>query len=309
MLKISTILFIIFVLSLPAAAQKSKRYKDMVFAGFEVKYDGSYAADTVKAADKEAYEFDLYTPQGDAARNRPLVIWIHGGGFVFGTKADENMRLWCQTFARRGYVCAAINYRKGKKTEVFNFDKLVKNCYPAVLDARQAVKYFKQHAGELGINPARIILAGNSAGGIIALQAAFGSNREIADSLHIANPAAFGGYNDGPTRVAGVINFWGGIFNLSWLKSSPAVVVNVYGSKDKIVHPGYYKGNFGGQAIARHLTATKHAGCARVFEGYGHELYKHFNPLPIHFGKAGIRKRWLQSGQFAANCISSHVVY
>ena len=304
MLKYFAIPFFIIALVIPAKAQQGKRYRDLIFAHTDIRHNESYAADTTKAADSTDYKFDLYMPHGDKAKNRPLIIWMHGGGFVFGDKNDESARLWCQTFARRGYVCATINYRKGKKTTLFNFDKLVKDCYPAVLDARQAVNYFRAHSGQLGINPDRIILAGNSAGAIIALQAAFGTNRELADSLRIPDPGAYGGLDDGPTHVMAVINFWGGIFNLNWLKSSPAAVVSVYGSTDKIVHPGFYKGNYGSKSIAKALMASHHAGCTKIFLGYGHELYKHFNPLPIHPGKAGIRKRWLQAGQFAANCIS-----
>ena len=304
MLKYFALLSFIAALAVPAKAQHGKRYRDQIFASADITHNESYAADTAKAEDSTAYKYDIYTPHGDASHNRPLLIWMHGGGFVFGDKNDESARLWCETFARRGYVCVSVNYRKGKKTTLFDFSKLVKDCYPAVLDARQAVRYFKAHSKELGINPRRVILGGNSAGAIIALQAAFGTNRELADSLRIPNPEAFGGIDDGPTRVAAVINFWGGIFNLNWLKSDPAAVISVYGSKDKIVHPGFYKGNYGSRSIAKRMAAMHHAGVVKVFEGYGHELYKHFNPLPITFGKAGIRKRWLQAGQFAANYLA-----
>lgn len=81
-------------------------------------------------------------------------------------------------------------------------------------------------------------------------------------------------------------------------------MVSVYGSKDKIVHPGYNKGTYGGQAIYEKAKALKRPNDVKVFEGYGHELYRHFNPLPLHPGKAGIRKRWLEAGQFAADFLA-----
>ena len=307
MLKYLTAIIFISAFTISAHAQQGKRYRDISFTNVDIKYNSSYAADTVTVKDSDDYKFDLYTPHGDVSHNRPLVIWMHGGGFALGSKSDDNIQLWSKTFARRGYVCAAINYRKGKKLYLLDFKKLVKSCYPAVLDARQAVKYFRAHSAELGVDPKRIILAGNSAGGIIALQAAFGTNRELADSLRIPNPEAFGDIDGGTTRVMAVINFWGGIFNLNWLKRDPAAVISVYGSTDKIVHPGYYKGNYGGQAISKALKVQHHAGANKVFIGYGHELYKHFNPLPLHFGRAGIRRRWLQAGQFVAGFISKEM--
>lgn len=304
MLKYFTAAIFIAMLSLKVNAQTDKRYRDMIFTTADIQYDKSYAADTAKATGRKSYGFDLYTPHGDDARNRPLIIWMHGGGFVFGSKSDENIRLWCETFARRGYVCAAIDYRMGKKSALFNFGRLITNCYPAVLDVRQAVNYFREHYKEFGINPDSIILAGNSAGAMLALQTAFSKNRELADSLRIQNPAAYGGINEGPTKVMAVINFWGGIFNINWLKNEQTPVVSVYGSDDKIVHPGYDKGSYGGKAIAEKLAELHRTGDVKVFEGYGHELYRHFNPLPVHPGKEAIRKRWLEAGQFAADFIS-----
>ena len=289
---------------LTAHAQQGVRYRDMIFPFADVQFDKNYAADTVKADARKSYGFDIYTPHADNAQNRPLMIWMHGGGFVFGAKDDNNTKLWCETFARRGYVCVSIDYRMGSKTSLFNFGKLIANCYPAVLDARQAVRYFREHHKEYGIDPEHIILAGNSAGAIMALQTAFSKNRELADSLRIHDAKAFGGISEGPTKVLAVVNFWGGIFNINWLKNANTPVVSVYGSNDKIVHPGHFKGSYGGKAITEKLAALHHPGDVKVYEGYGHELYKHFNPLPIHPGKAAIRKRWLEAGQFTADYLS-----
>jgi len=284
-----------------ACAQEPHRYKDLLFPSADIKSDLNYAADTVATAKRKYYAFDLYTPQNDTVKNRPLIIWMHGGGFVFGSKTDENIKLWSAEFARRGYVCAAINYRLGKTSALFNFGKLVRNAYPAVLDARLAVDYFRKHHREFGIDPDRIILAGNSAGAMMALQTAFSNNRELADSVRVGNPAAYGPVNAGPTPVLAVINFWGGIYNINWLKNAKVPVVSIYGSNDHIVYPGFNKGTYGGEKIYDELIALKRNTARHVFEGYGHELYRHFNPLPIHPGKAGIRKRWREAGNFAAD--------
>jgi alpha/beta superfamily hydrolase len=306
-MKNNAFVILLVILAWPNFLCAQKRYRDLIFTSIDQQNDISYAADTTNIKTRSIYKFDLYTPKNDTVRNRPLVIWIHGGGFVFGSKQDNNIRLWCETFARRGYVCASINYRLGKLSSLFNFNKLVKNGYPAVLDARQAVRYFRAHQKELGIDTSHIILAGNSAGAMVALQTVFSNNRELADSLRIKNPGAFGGLGDGPVPVMSVINFWGGIYNISWLKNSSAAVVNVFGSTDRIISPGFSKGTYGGQAIYDKSKALHRSSAIKVFKGYGHELYRHFNPLPLHPDKAGIKQRWLQAGQFAADFLSEQM--
>ncbi len=92
------------------------------------------------------------------------------------------MKLWCSFFSRLGYVCAAIDYRLGQTNFRFDIDGIVRNCYAAVHDTRQAIAYFKANAARLRIDTSRIILAGNSAGGMMALQTAYASDAEMLKS-------------------------------------------------------------------------------------------------------------------------------
>ena len=52
---------------------------------------------------------DLYQPEADTAGNRPLVIGVHGGAFITGDKQAANRRVFCRTFAKRGYVAASLS--------------------------------------------------------------------------------------------------------------------------------------------------------------------------------------------------------
>ena len=54
---------------------------------------------------------DIYQPDGDTLNARPLIIWAFGGGFVFGSKTSPDMVTLSSAFAKRGYVCASIDYR------------------------------------------------------------------------------------------------------------------------------------------------------------------------------------------------------
>src|SRR5271165_5559024 len=174
MFKHSVLFVSIICVTLYAKAQPAKlhRYKDLIFTDVAVEKNLSYASNDL-FGDKKFRLFDLYQPAGDHSAPRPLIIWMHGGGFKFGTKEAKGIQVWCKSFAQRGYVCAAINYRLSKLDPLFHFDELQKSCYYAVLDAKMAVAYFRQHHSEYNIDPDKIILAGNSAGGLIALQAAY----------------------------------------------------------------------------------------------------------------------------------------
>jgi acetyl esterase/lipase len=195
-------------------AQTNHRYKDLIFPDVSMTRDLSYNA-AANEKEKSAYLFDLFQPKNDSELRRPLIIWMHGGGFKYGFKSAKNVQLWCKTFAQRGYVCAAINYRLSKKNPVFNFDEFLKASYFAVQDVKTAAEYFKRNAARYHIDPDKIILAGNSAGGIIALQAAYSSNEELATLAKLPEDAAAVNKPRERLKVAAVINFWGAIYDLN----------------------------------------------------------------------------------------------
>lgn len=110
---------------------------------------------------------DLYR-QGSptAGRRQPLVIYVHGGGWrrgdsrTLGAFADFPAVLG--SLAARGYVVAAVNYRLSGEAR-----------FPAaVRDLNAAIEFLRAHAAEYGIDPARIVLWGASAGAQLATLAA-----------------------------------------------------------------------------------------------------------------------------------------
>ena len=298
MYKHFALLAVIISLTNHAEAQniKTHRYKDSLFSTITVDKDFSYGLNN-PAAEKKSTLFDIYRPVGDTVTKRPLIIWMHGGGFKFGSKEAKSVQLWCKSFAQRGYVCAAINYRLSKKNPLFHFDELQKSCYYAVQDAKLAVAYFRLHCSEYGIDPDKIILAGNSAGGLVALQAAYSTDDELANRAGITDTAT---RQQGVLKVAGVINFWGAIFDLNWLKNTRVPIVTVLGSEDGVVPPTHKSAPlYGGLDIHKQADSLGTPNAVKVFKGYSHELQKHFNPL--FSGDKATQGRWLGAGQFAAD--------
>lgn len=264
------------------------RYKDLLFPEYTVETDLRYNV---------REHFDLYQPKGDTGSRRPLIIWMHGGGFKFGSRKATGIRLWCETFSRRGYVCAAIDYRLGSKNLSFTFNELVGNCYRGVQDVRQALAFFKRNAARWRIDTSRIVLAGNSAGGMLALQTVYSSNAGL-QKLRGVPDSSRADETVNPDGVAAIVNFWGGIFDTTWLHSARVPIVSVHGDQDRIVpynHMGYPL--YGSLPIHREADALGIPNALKTYDGYSHELQKRFNPL---MAGSGTRKRWLEAGQFAA---------
>jgi acetyl esterase/lipase len=285
------------LVALPAYPQmrSAVRFKDEVFPDISVGKNLSYSP----GARKSAHRFDWYEPIGDTgASSRPLIIWMHGGGFKFGSKSMPGVRLWCSFFARRGYVCAAVDYKLGKKDFRFDIDGLVRNCLAAVHDTRIAIAYFKTNAARLRIDTSRIILAGNSAGGMMALQTAYSSDAEL-EKL-IGDPdSAQASHAIEPGDVAAVVNFWGGIFQSDWLSNARVPIVSVHGRQDNIVpydHRGFPL--YGSGAIHRVADSLGIPNRLKTYDEYSHELQKRFNPV---IASKLTQRRWLEAAQFAAN--------
>ncbi len=287
-------------------AQTLHRYKDLVFKEVTIDKNLSYHLSATEK-ERKAYLFDLYQPKGDSEARRPLIIWMHGGGFKFGSKDAKGIQLWSKTFAQRGYICAGLNYRLSKKNPLFHFDELLKASYFAVQDLKTAVDYFKKHAAEYRIDPDKIILAGNSAGGMMALQAAYSSNAELAAMAKLPADTAAVQKPGERLHVAAVINFWGAIYNLDWLRNEHVPIVSVLGSNDSVVPPTHKDAPiFGGISIHQKADALGIPNDLKIFDGYSHELQKHFNPF-FQGGKE-TRQRWLEAGQFAADFIYKTVM-
>ena len=117
--------------------------------------------------------FDLYRPDGG---NDPLptVVWIHGGAWISGASKDVDPYL--RILASHGYTTVGLNYTLGPEA-----------AYPtAVEQLNTALAYLTAHAAELGIDPDRIVLAGDSAGSQLASQlAVLATSPEYAHLLGI----------------------------------------------------------------------------------------------------------------------------
>ena len=95
-----------------------------------------------------------YWPAQGARRPAPLIVFVHGGGWKRGTKDNAGGNWKAPHYTGEGYAYAAINYRLVPGASVED----------EATDVAASLRYLIGHAAALGIDPARIVLMGHSAG-------------------------------------------------------------------------------------------------------------------------------------------------
>lgn len=118
--------------------------------------------DVAFLAPGRAEKLDVYLPSSPEEKLRPALVWIHGGGWSTGTKNEARAVEICGTLADAGYVAVSIDYQLGPGSWPTN-----------LLDCKNAVRFLRAHAQDYHIDPARIGVAGGSAGGHLALMVGF----------------------------------------------------------------------------------------------------------------------------------------
>jgi acetyl esterase/lipase len=131
---------------------------------------------------------DLYLPEGRS--KAPVVVAFHGGAWRSGGRSFY--RYWGPFLARNGYALFTVDYRLGKSGR-----------YPAAVeDAKAAVEFVRARADEFHIDPQRVGLMGDSAGGHLAALLALAADRFTEARAGDANAAA-------PIDVKAVVGFYG----------------------------------------------------------------------------------------------------
>ncbi len=141
----------------------------------------------------EQQRLDLYLPKKAGAR-RPLVVWIHGGGWEAGRKEDSP----AQWLVGKGYAVASINYRLSQHA-----------VFPAqVHDCKAAVRWLRANAAKYRLAPDRVGVAGDSAGGhLVALLGTTANVRELEGNL---------GNLEQSSRIQAVVDFYGPTDFVNW---------------------------------------------------------------------------------------------
>jgi acetyl esterase/lipase len=173
--------FIFLGFSSPSKTQQNQlsektRYLDRTFKEFDIQKDIKFAESVNEKGELENLKLDIYTPQGDKQLNRPVILWIHGGGFRPGNdKSQSYIVELAKRFSMKGYVGLSVDYRIREQPR----ENPEETIFDAVEDAGKALLWLRKNADKLKIDPSKIIVAGGSAGGILGTNLCLNDNKNI----------------------------------------------------------------------------------------------------------------------------------
>jgi acetyl esterase/lipase len=162
-----------------------------------------------------ALKMDIYFPKQAKDVAMPIVVYVHGGGWIAGSKGRGPGMSDTPALLERGFVVAAVNYRLAPK---YKFPVQIE-------DVKCAIRFLRAHALPLHIDPKRIGAWGSSAGGhLVAL-------------LGLTDASAgfdVGEYLDQSSRVQAVVDMFGPTNLMTWSRGTNGVFAKrVFGITSK----------------------------------------------------------------------------
>lgn len=179
---ISILLLICFVVSMAAQTQPTSVFGTEAAARYWVQPDIVYGT-----ANNTPLKLDVWYPNANNAPT-PTLVYIHGGGWIFGTK--ESQVLQFLPFLEKGWRVVNVEYRMASNSL----------APAAVEDARCALRWVFRNAKQYNFDASKIVLSGHSAGGHLSLIAGM-----LPDGTGLDNNC----YGDEKMNVAAIINWYG----------------------------------------------------------------------------------------------------
>lgn len=239
------------------------------------------------AGKPQSLEMDVYNPDNKTAH--PLVLLIHGGAFLYGDKNEAADM--CKYFAERGFTAVSIDYRLGWNFGTNNcngnMESLKVAVYRGLQDTHASLRYLVANAVSYKIDTSQIFIGGSSAGGVLALQTAY-LDKADADKYFPLFDKKYGASNQSGNSltetfsIKGVINLWGGVFDLGIISPTEQTpVISFHGTKDNTVpyNAGTYAGCpnylevYGSKSIFDLLSSRKVASVLHSAIDGGHGVY------------------------------------
>jgi acetyl esterase/lipase len=162
-----------------------------------------------------AVKMDLLFPNR-AKRPAPAVVYIHGGGWTHGDKSGSRDRMDLTRLRQRGFLIVLLNYRLAPE---FKFPAMIE-------DVKCAMRHLRANAALYHLDPQRIGVMGESAGGHLSALLGTTSNADLWDNV--------GGYTDQSSAVQAVVDLYGPA-DLPAFPHTPgnlATMVEVFGVDD-----------------------------------------------------------------------------
>ena len=242
---------LLFLFSIIIAQQdcENGRYVEDIFdvsVEYGVEYGENVSENVLGSEFDQVLYMDVYEPLGDTLEDRPIIFFMFGGSFISGSRSSGNMVALCNSYASKGYVAVAIDYRI---TPSLIFNPTSEKAYEAVIkgihDLKAAIRYFRmndEQSNDYRIDSDRLFVGGVSAGAIASLNAVYISDESEALSLvsqsyldSIGGLEGLSGNSGYSSDVHGIVNFCGAIGDYSWIEEGDVPIVSMHGDQDGTV--------------------------------------------------------------------------
>ena len=215
---------------------------------------------------------------------KPTIIYVFGGGFVWGERTSDFSRQWFQRLNDNGYTLVTIDYRLGMKGVTVGkglaglkaaSDRFYLSQQVGVEDLFSAISFIDENKDELGIDPSNLVVSGSSAGAIIAQAAEY----DILCGRTEGLPEGF--------QFKGVMAFAGAVIGLKGdpkYPSAPCPVLMLHGTADKAVAYSKFgamgRGIWGSDFLAAQWAKKGYKGyCIYRFKDRTHDVAAYMNYL------------------------------
>lgn len=260
--------------------QAQNRYFGEVFSSVSVDTDVVYGNNLSVLTGSPVAEnllMDVYTPDGDTASSRPVVVVIHHSEFLpvqlnqhcVGTRADYHIVELCTRLAKYGYVVAAIDHRLGWNPIGWSQEErtatYLNAMYRATQDARNAVRYFRwsvDNGNPYSIDPNKISIVGEGTGAEIASWVGSLDRFEELELAKFIDPSTGGdsyvdsslsgnvyGTNTRPLNIANYPNYssdvnfvgslGGSVGDSTWIEAGEPSVVSMHSPTNPYIPYGF----------------------------------------------------------------------
>ncbi|WBL24977.1 alpha/beta hydrolase [Zunongwangia sp. HGR-M22] len=227
--------------------------------------------------DNEELYLDVYEPE-NTFKNRPVFIFMHGGGFGYGSPRNDDEVKLAKIAASYGYVAVQISYRLTRKDQSFGCDfdakGKIETFQLAAEDFLDAVNFMIDKKDQFNIDPNKIIIGGSSAGAEAVLSAAFNRDLLLKNASEYKN-----------LKFKGILSLAGAIVDKRYIDKENAVpAIFFHGTADNLVpyataphhfckknEPGYLILD-GSRSLSDKLKKLNTSYMLNTFPEAGHEI-------------------------------------
>lgn len=190
----------------------------------DVVYGEGLSHESLNSAEASTMDLklDVYTPDNES-ENRPVYLFIHGGGFTGGSKQAASIVSQANYYAARGWVFVSIDYRVARDLGTVpqawvdyaaNLPSEQLNqyyaIYPAQRDAKAAMRWLVANADRYNINTDYITVGGGSAGAITAVTLGVSNPEDFRDEIDSSTDPSLATTNsDQSYTIQTIIDYWG----------------------------------------------------------------------------------------------------